>query len=360
MKVIEDRSKKNNAKAFFLGCLAALLVGLIAIAGLVIYVDPFFHYHGPIEGFPYQIDNQTSQNPGMARNMTYDSVLIGSSMTVNFEAKWFEELFGENLIKLNYNGAYPKDVRNTMEQVDRSGQNISHVYLGVDLKSYSGDTEETKYPIPEYLHNRSILDDVNYWYNKDVILDYIIKPVIQHEAATDLSSVYNSEWWMKDYYSAEYVISNVDYIEKNDATFPEDMFVEGLDNNLEVNIIPILREHPDTSFTIFLPPYSALYWYEYVQNNQFDAAVREYRDFCEQVLREPNVRLFIFTGEEDIILNLDNYADTGHYSQAINRYMTECFESGKDEVNLMTYNDAIDHWAGIIRDYDYDEVISRK
>ena len=44
------------------------------------------------------------------------------------------------------------------------------MYLGVDLKSYSGDTEETKYPIPEYLHNTDILDDVNYWYNNGGII----------------------------------------------------------------------------------------------------------------------------------------------------------------------------------------------
>ena len=90
-------SKKKWIKIFA----ATTSILLMSAALLVIIYDPFFHYHAPLPGFPYQIDNQTSQNPGMARNMTYDSVLIGSSMTVNFEARWFDELFGEKLIKLN-------------------------------------------------------------------------------------------------------------------------------------------------------------------------------------------------------------------------------------------------------------------
>lgn len=60
----------------FAGGLALFL--LLAAAALVIYVDPFFHYHRPLKGFPYLIDNQLSQNPGMAQNMEYDSVILGS------------------------------------------------------------------------------------------------------------------------------------------------------------------------------------------------------------------------------------------------------------------------------------------
>ena len=49
---------------------------------LTVVVDPFFHYHRPLPGFPYVVDNQLSQNPGMARNFAYDSFLTGSSMTL--------------------------------------------------------------------------------------------------------------------------------------------------------------------------------------------------------------------------------------------------------------------------------------
>ena len=62
-----------------------LLAGFLAIAAIVIYVDPFFQYHKPLAYFPYKVDNQLSQNPGMARRLDYDSVLLGSSMTASFD-----------------------------------------------------------------------------------------------------------------------------------------------------------------------------------------------------------------------------------------------------------------------------------
>ena len=71
----------------FLGVLAGVIVtGLIAVAALVIMIDPFFQYHGPVETFSYVIDNQLSQNPGLAKNTEYNAVLLGSSVTVNFNS----------------------------------------------------------------------------------------------------------------------------------------------------------------------------------------------------------------------------------------------------------------------------------
>lgn len=37
---------------------AAFLTGLMLIVGVVVTIDPFFQYHGPLKGFPYMIDNQ--------------------------------------------------------------------------------------------------------------------------------------------------------------------------------------------------------------------------------------------------------------------------------------------------------------
>ena len=82
----------------FIGLIVGVLLVFVTLAALVIYVDPFFHYHAPLEGFPYIVDNQLSQNPGMAENMTYDGCIIGSSMTVNFDTDDFKELLGYDTV----------------------------------------------------------------------------------------------------------------------------------------------------------------------------------------------------------------------------------------------------------------------
>ena len=126
MKEKNVKQKQQNKNPFkqaliWFGAFAAAAVALIA--ALVVYVDPFFHYHAPLKGFPYLVDNQLSQNPGMAAHMEYDSVILGSSMTVNFQTVWFKELMGLNTVKLSYSSAYPKDQANIMEIIFDSHNN---------------------------------------------------------------------------------------------------------------------------------------------------------------------------------------------------------------------------------------------
>ena len=97
----------NQYKKWLLFFLAALTTALLAITILVLTVDPFFQYHAPLPGYPYKVDNQLSQNPGMARHLDYDSVLLGSSMTASFDTDWFGEVLDLNTVKLSYNGALP-------------------------------------------------------------------------------------------------------------------------------------------------------------------------------------------------------------------------------------------------------------
>lgn len=338
---------------------ALSLSGLIGIAALVIAVDPFFHYHAPLSAFPYQIDNQLSQNPGMARHMRYDSLLLGSSMTVNFEADWFSEDMGLRLLKLPYNGAYPRDIRNVVEQADKSGQTLKRVFLGVDLSSYTGDVAETKYPLPDYLYNDTILDDVQYWYNKDVLIDYIAKPLAEREP-TALSSVYASEEQLEGCYSKAYVLAHYTVPEQNDADFPKDLFEEALEANLQENILPVIEGHPKTRFTVFFPPYSVLYWYEAVCNNQIDAVMYEYRYFMEKLLAYDNVELFFFPGEEAIVTDLELYADTGHYRRSVNRYMMDCFADGTHRLSGDNYEETLRRWRDLIDTYDYEALLAQK
>ena len=177
-KALEKQSNKKYAR--LLGLLIVLvLAGLGAMAALVVYVDPFFHYHAPLQGFHYVVDNQLSQNPGMARNMTYNSCIIGSSMTVNFDTDDFKEIMGLDTVKLSYSGAYPKDDSNILEiiydesSLARRTNGVDAVFFAMDIPVMAADTETVKYPRPEYLYDNNLINDVKYVLNKDVLFQYI-------------------------------------------------------------------------------------------------------------------------------------------------------------------------------------------
>mgnify|MGYP004550149183 FL=1 len=335
---------------------AALLVGT---AALVVWVDPFFQYHKPLSGFPYLVDNQLSQNPGMAKHMTYDSVILGSSMTVNFNTNWFKQEMGLNTIKLNYSGAYPKDQANIMERIFSSDNQVKAVFLGVDVMTYTGDVEETKYPIPSYLYDDSVWNDAQYLWNKDVLLNYILRPLADPDK-TDLATVYES-WWTDEYYNIQWVMHNYERPERVEEKTPENAYLESVKQNLQTNICPFIENNPDTTFYIFFPPYSILYWNDVMSENHLEATMAEYRYIVETMLAYENVRVFYFPNQEWIVTDLNNYADYSHYHKDINHYMTECFASRECEIkNLEQMDEAQKKMKEIIDRFDYDALFAQE
>lgn len=347
----------NVFKKYFLICFVSVVLLFGGVAAVVVYVDPFFHYHAPLAGFPYLVDNQLSQNPGMAKHMRYDSVILGSSMTVNFNTHWFEDLMGLTAIKLNYSGAYPKDQANIMEQIFASDNQVKAVFLGVDVMTYTGGVEETKYPIPEYLYDDNIINDVEYIFNKDVVLNYILRPVADPDK-TDLSTVYAS-WWTDEYYNKQWVMHNYEPPERVAEETPENAYLESVELNLAENLCPYIEQNPDTVFYIFFPPYSILYWNDVMCENHLDATIAEYQYIADRVLAYDNVRVFYFPDQEWIVTNLDNYADYTHYHRDINYYMTQCFANGSCEITSEEkMEQALNNTRLLIEKFDFEELFA--
>ena len=360
----ENTSKnKLNTKKYIR--LFAILVAfmLLIVSTVVIYVDPFFHYHTPIKGFPYVVDNQLSQNPGMARNMDYDSCIIGSSMTVNFHTDDFREFMGLNTIKLSYSGAYPKDDSNILSIVfdedtyARKNNDLKAVFIGVDIPTLTAPTNEIKYELPVYLYDDKLVNDVNYLWNKDVLLQYILRPLIQGKG-TNLSEVYAS-WWTEEYYNIQWVMHNYEAPEPVAEEMDTELLIPQTKENLDVNILPFIRDNPDTEFYVFFPPYSILYWNNVITENHLDATMRQYEFAAEEFLKYDNVRLFYFQNMEDVVTDLNNYADYTHYKPDINRYMTQCFADGNHEIKDITqFKEELDDMRAIIERFSFDKLFS--
>lgn len=320
----------NKYKKWIISILCVICLFFASVAALVIYVDPFFQYHAPLEEFPYLVDNQLSQNPGMAKHMEYDSVILGSSMTVNFNTNWFSELMDLNTIKLNYSGAYPKDQSNIMRLIFDSGNQVKKVFLGIDVTAYTGGVEETKYPVPYYLYDGNLINDVQYLFNKDVLLNYILRPIADPDK-TDLATVYQS-WWTDEYYNIQWVMHNYVQPEAVEEETPAEAYLESTGRNLDVNICPYIEQNPDTDFYVFFPPGSILFWNDVMRENHLEATLAEHQYIVDRLLSYDNVRIFFFSNQEWIVTDLNHYADEIHYHSDINYYMTECFANGACEV----------------------------
>ena len=331
----------------------AIALLMLLCMGMVIVVDPFFQYHKPLKGFPYKVDNQLSNNAGMAKTFDYDSILTGSSMVSNFDLDSLRLKTGSNTIKVNYNGAYPKDIANILEYVFDEHKDLKTVYFGMDIYSYNSETEEVKYPFPAHLYDDNLINDVSYLFNKDVLVQYIIEPLRFPSQKTDLSRVYMMEY-DDSQYSRDWVLSNYKIADK--VTLTEDEVAQKyqlLDENLEKNLIPFIEGHKDTKFVVFYPPYSILYWHNKNLEGWYDIILNEYKIVTERLLEYDNVEVYCFSDAWDQVTDLDNYVDYIHQHARVNEYIMDCFLNGSHRITKENVDEVTDSLKAYLDEFDY-------
>ncbi len=347
--------QKVNYRKHLLIFLSLSAFCMLACMTLVVVVDPFFQYHKPLPGVSYTIDNQLSQNPGIAKNYDYDSVILGSSMTVNFDTALFAEVMGLDTVKLSYNGAYPKDIDNIMAVV-RSGHNqIKDVFLGIDIYTYRAEPGITAYGIPEYLYDDSVWNDLPYLLNKDVILEYILKNIFAQEDSTPLNEIY---WtWKYVPCGRENVLASYTPPEQFSNALPGDAYIDNIAESMEAYIMPYIESMPDTQFTVFFPPYSILYWYTQFAEGSLEAQIQGERYIIERLLSCPNVSVYYFQNIYEFIGNLDYYSDYTHYTHEMNDYMTHCFKDGAHRLTRENYKEVLDEMLQWMSGCDFESYL---
>lgn len=332
-----------------LGLVAGLL--LTCIAGLVVVVDPFFQYHKPIPGWNYAIENQLSQNAGMIKHFDYDSVILGSSMTTNFDTDLFDDLFDIYSLKLCTNAAQPKDIAIMLSELNEYHPDLNMVFFNIDPHNYTAEPEVTSYAYPEYLYDDNVWNDCAYVFNKDVILDYIVKPQMQKNN-TKRNEIY---WnWQYMYYGKEALESSYTAPVLTDVAMPEDAYREQTAYNMDTYILPYIREMEDTQFVVFFAPYSILYWYDQMAEGGIGARMSQIEQMVEELLAYPNVRVFYFQNDYAYITDYDNYCDSTHYRHEMNDYMTECFQTGEYELTKENYRTVLQEAKEWFLTFDYE------
>lgn len=311
--VIPLKRTRNLLILFF----AILLAGLVCVAGLVIAVDPFFQYHAPISGVKYLIDNQMNQNPGIAKNFQYDDIIIGSSMTINFDTDLFESLTGEKTVKLSYNGAFAKDCSRIMDIVEKHRPDTKRIYWCMDIHTISAAPEEAAYELPEHFYDDNVLNDFPYWLNKEVVLRYILAP---HEN-TAMKDAYI--FWNTTTFSREEALKHYTRPTEQE-TKAADAFLENIDANLDEYVLPFVERMPNAEFVFFFPPYSTLYWNTAKVEGKLDAYLTGEQHLMERLLTYPNVKVYYFQDDYDTIADWNRYSDYYHYDKAASDYMTKC------------------------------------
>lgn len=316
------------------------VVLLILLGGIVVLVDPFFHYHAPIGSLKAVVSKGEYQCIGTVKKFEYDSILLGSSVAENYNNRWFDEAFGGTTIKGIQRSGTTVDLLYYLEHAIASNE-IKNVYYSLDNAALSADPNEV-YPnstMPLYLHNDNPFDDVQYIWNKDVIFEHI-PYMLAMSFIGDYNEGESYNWAQYKTFSKEGALSNYFRVETIAPMIEEAEYKTNIDANI-TEIEKVVKEHPEITFRFICPPYSILWWDNAYRNGETMQSLYASEAAAKRLLPYENVEIYYFQNQEAIITDLDNYMDTIHFSDTINREIVNWMENGECQLTLGNYKEEI-------------------
>ena len=347
-------NNKSSYKRILGVIVSVIFVFSGVISALVMYYDPFFHYHAPSEGGKYIFDNEVYQNPGIARNFDYDSVIVGSSMTRPLSPSEFDEQYDCKSVQMPFSGGSVKNASINVEQAFHHKGSLKYVFWGIDPYGIDMGVDETKIDLPTYIYDDNPLNDLAYLLNKEVV-----KKIYDDNKYG--SQIIYDEMWNDE---ADEIFCKMSAIGGNKLitdnvgkpapklNFDESYTNIMVEENLNNNIIPLVKEHPKTQFVFFVPPYPVIFWniHGYLDEKKMDEQINTFIQFYNRIKEYDNAEFHLLPIMEETG-NLYMYKDSWHYNRRLGNEVPKALVSNK---YIVTDNYAVfDEFCKYIFEYDY-------
>lgn len=351
-----------KGKRWLFATISMLLAVLCVMAAVMIYIDPYFHYHGPVEGRPYAMYGsgpmEKYYNDGIGKHFEYDVMITGSSITENTKATQVELLWNCRAVKTCFAGGTLKEIDEHVKRALAANDGVSAIIRGIDENKLFDDKDAMPWEAPTYLYDSNPFNDVYYLFNKDTWLTPLRRnlEMMKHDYISTNFDQY-SNWSMNVEFSKERTLSQ--YVRPDQAAqkavlTPE--FLTQIAQNIEQNMVSTVRDNPDVTFYYFLTPSSICQWDEWNRQGLLECQLVAERMFIEALLPYDNVKIFSYSDRFDITTNLDNYMDIEHFSDAINDLIIGLMYAGEGQLTKDNYMDYINKISLYYMNYDYDKI----
>lgn len=310
---------------------AITAAALALLAAAAYFVDPFLQFRVRDNTYVLQ---EWFVSGGLIENGAYDTLLIGSSMTRNFDMDRLREKLGAKPLRIGLGGIRPIEI-NELVRLAYRAEKSNRYYICVDLGFFGNPGEESR--LPRYLLKTDLLSHIRYLLSYEVWFRYI--PVDLALIAADRLGVrlpakiarmkeidrlgdweYNYRYGGESEVTARYL--------KRIGRVPE-LETSGLYERLTAHIDEYLNrfEFDRGEHIFFFPPYSSLFWCDTQRAGYFEIYLRAKEYFVVSAVRR-GAKVFDFQSAE-ITADLDNYRDIKHYRPEITDLIIDWFAKGE-------------------------------
>ena len=150
-------------------------------------------------------------------------------------------------------------------------------------------------------------------------------------------------------YDREHVNTNVD------TGFGQNEY-DAVVKTIDTNIVQLVNRFPDVTFYILYPPYSICYFDALDIKGTLTKQLQAEQTATELLLECPNVKLYNFFDQYDIVCDPDNYCDDGHYNARVNSLILKWICEGTGLITKENYLEKLEAERKFYGNYDYDSI----
>lgn len=329
----------HNSKKWLIACVALIIAFVTTLSVTVYIIDPFFQFRAKDNAY---LLNPIFVSTGLIKNYDYDTLIIGSSMTQNFDMQMFRDELGLKPLHIGIGGIRATEEKELLELAYETGK-AKKYYICAETSLFTADSKQSR--IPYYLIEEDFLSRCRYFFNYEAWFRFMPIDVgfmiLDKTGVEESKKVFYSRSidrlgdWSLDYkFGRDIVLNNY----KTGAYGVSKVETEDLYNKMRTRIDQYFDclQLDEGKHVFFFAPYSMLYWAS--QSDELvDVLLCAKKYFAEKAL-EKGLTVYDFQSI-DFTDDLDNYRDTTHYKHEINDYMVRCFVTGEHSVTMKNYDE---------------------
>ncbi len=299
---------------------------LAIIYSTFIFIKDPLGYYDLEEESSYYYHNGRYQLPSFVRNLDYDTIIIGPSMSQNFNEQVLNKELDVQSLNAALSASSAKEQNYLYTLANESNENLTNVFWEINFDSLHGSEDrvnEESGAFPKHLYTKTTLDDFKYLFSY-LAGEVYIEKVKAERRGDPTRSVYEVYKFGKgvpplnpnDYRGTE--------VTDNDNDVPDGVGLQEMKQNFDVNIYPVLKENTDQNFKLYYAPYPILYQiFNYNRSKQAFMDRLLMKEYVYSRVKDlEHVQVYDFQTETEITFNLRNYVDGSHYDHAVNDWMT--------------------------------------
>lgn len=353
----------SSNKKWVITFFAVFLAMLTGLGGLTVLIDPYFHYHKPLESLSYILYDERYINDGIVKHFDYDAIITGTSMTQNFKTSELDSLFGVHSVKVPFSGGGYKEINENLERALIANPNIKMILRGLDYGKLCLPADWMRYEeelYPRYLYDNKFYNDVKYIFNKTVLFNETIATLNYTRAggSTTTFDAYGN-WMAGRTFGRDAIIAGISVPQAvADAVLFTEQDREIIRENLSQNVTALANKYPEVEFYLFFTPYSIYHFAQLYWGGQLARQMEIEKYAIELLLQCENVHLFSFFTEFDVITDSNNYKDSEHYGESVNSQMLAWMREGRDKLTLENYDTYCQQESEFYMNYDYNALFA--